>query len=77
MKAKLPQSHLVSLSLASLELCFASFSFCFASFLFRFVWKPYPLPPPPSPPTLCTQNLFFHSYLSIEGIITYYTSKIM
>jgi hypothetical protein len=37
MKAKLPQSHFVSLSLASLEFCFASFSFSFA--LFREIWK--------------------------------------
>jgi hypothetical protein len=32
MKAKLPQSHLVSLSFASLEFYFASFSLCFALF---------------------------------------------
>jgi hypothetical protein len=32
MKAKLPQSHFVLLSLASLEFCFASFSFSFTLF---------------------------------------------
>jgi hypothetical protein len=37
MKAKMPQSHFVSLSLASLEFCFASFLFSFALFHIFFV----------------------------------------
>jgi hypothetical protein len=37
MKAKLPQSHLVLLSLASLDFCFASFLFHFVLFRIFFV----------------------------------------
>jgi hypothetical protein len=39
MKAKLPQSHFVSLSLAGLEFCFVSFSFSFALFRIFYVLR--------------------------------------